>query len=95
MEIISSFRLVLEGKTGIETPEWSRLEFLEKILGNNFALSDTEVTPPFCWIEGVYQIYLCWEHYLALCQKYWEPSFWEVMDTFVLLAYACLATLRT
>ena len=42
MEILCSFRLVLEGKTGKEIPESSRLEFLEKFLGNNFALSDAE-----------------------------------------------------
>ena len=29
IEILCSFRLVLEGKTGKETPESSRLEFLE------------------------------------------------------------------
>ena len=29
MEILSSFRLVLEGKTGKEIPESSRLKFLE------------------------------------------------------------------
>ena len=40
---MSSFRLVLEGKTGKEIPESSRLEFLEKFLANNFALSDAEV----------------------------------------------------
>ena len=39
---ICSFRLVLEGKTGKEIPESSRLEFLEKFLANNFALSDAE-----------------------------------------------------
>ena len=39
---IYSFRLVLEGKRGKETPESSRLEFLEKFLGNNFALSEAE-----------------------------------------------------
>ena len=39
-EILCSFRLVLEGKTGKEMPESSRLEFLEKFLANNFALSD-------------------------------------------------------
>ena len=39
-EILFSFRLVLEGKTGKEIPESSRLEFLEKFLANNFALSD-------------------------------------------------------
>ena len=39
---ISSFKLVLEGETGKEISESSRLEFLEKFLGNNFALSDAE-----------------------------------------------------
>ena len=37
-----SFRLVLEGKTGKEIPESSRLEFLEKISANNFDLTDAE-----------------------------------------------------
>ena len=41
-EIFCSFRLVLEAKTGKDTPESSRLEFLEKLLANNFALSDAE-----------------------------------------------------
>ena len=31
---------------------------------------------------------------LAIRQKSWEPSFWEVMDSFVLLAYASLAASR-
>ena len=42
MEILCSFRLVIEGKTGKEIPESSRLEFLEKFLANNFALSHAE-----------------------------------------------------
>ena len=42
MEILCSFRLVLEGKTLKEVPESSRLEFLEKFLANNFTLSDAE-----------------------------------------------------
>ena len=42
MDILCSFRLVLEGKTGKEIPESSRFEFLEKFLANNFALSDAE-----------------------------------------------------
>ena len=41
-EILCSFRLVLEVKAGQEIPESSRLEFLEKFLANNLALSDTE-----------------------------------------------------
>ena len=44
-EILCSFRLVLEEKTGNEIPESSRLEFLEKFLANNFPLSDAEATP--------------------------------------------------
>ena len=42
METLCSFRLVLDKKTGKETPESSRLEFLEKFSANNFALSDAE-----------------------------------------------------
>ena len=42
IEILCSLRLVLEGKTGKEIPESSRLEFLEKNLANNFTLSDAE-----------------------------------------------------
>ena len=41
-EILCSFKLVLEGKTGKETPESSRLEFKEKFSAKNFALSDAE-----------------------------------------------------
>ena len=41
-EILCSFRLVVEGKTGKKIPESSRLEFLEKFLANNFALSEAE-----------------------------------------------------
>ena len=36
------FQLVLEGKTGKEIPESSRLEFLEKFSANIFALSVAE-----------------------------------------------------
>ena len=36
-EILCSFRLVPEGKSGKEIPKASRLEFLEKFLGYNFA----------------------------------------------------------
>ena len=43
-EILCSFRLVLEGKTGKEIPESPRLEFLEKFSANNFVLSDAEHT---------------------------------------------------
>ena len=42
IEILCSFRLVLEGKAGKEIPESLRLEFIEKFSANNFALSDAE-----------------------------------------------------
>ena len=42
LEMLCSFRLVLDRKTCKEIPQSSRLEFLEKILGNNFALSEAE-----------------------------------------------------
>ena len=42
IEILSSFRLVLERKMSKEIPKSSRLEFLEKFSANNFALSDAE-----------------------------------------------------
>ena len=41
-EILYSFRLFLEGRTGKEIPESSILEFLEKFSANNIALSDAE-----------------------------------------------------
>ena len=42
METLCIVWLVLEMKTGKEIPKSSRLEFLEKFLPNNFALSDAE-----------------------------------------------------
>ena len=41
-QILCSFKLVLEEKSGKEMPESSRFEFLEKFSASNFALSDTE-----------------------------------------------------
>ena len=41
-EILCSFKLVLEGKTGKEIPGSSRLELIETFSANNFALSDAE-----------------------------------------------------
>ena len=46
IEILCSFRLVLEGKIRKEIPESSRLEFLEKFIANNFALSHAEDNTP-------------------------------------------------
>ena len=48
-EILCSFRLVLEKKTGKGINISSRLEFLEKFLANNFALRSAEdnISGPF------------------------------------------------
>ena len=79
-----------KGKTGKEIPESSRLEFFEKFSANNFALSDAEDNTSG-WLNrgGIADLPLL-RTLLAICQKSQEPSFWEVMDSFV-LAYASLA----
>ena len=41
-EILCSFKLLLEEKTGKEMPKSSESKFLEKVSANNFALSDVE-----------------------------------------------------
>ena len=93
-EILCSFKLVLEGKTGKEMPESSRLEFLEKFSAKNFALSDAEdKTSRLLNRGGIADLPLL-RTLLAIRQKSHE-SFWEVMDSFVLLAYASLAASRT
>ena len=58
IEILCSFRLVLEGKTGKEMPKSSRLEFSEKFLANNFALSEAEDNTSGLLNRGG-MIYLC------------------------------------
>ena len=94
-EILCSFKLVLEGKTGKEIPESSRLEFLEKFSANNFALSDAEDNTSGLLNRGGIADLPLLKTLLAIRQKSREPSFWEVMDSFVLLAYASLAASRT
>ena len=94
-DIFCSFRLVLEGKTGKEIPESSRLEFLEKFSANNFALSDAEDNTSGPLNRGGIADLPLLRTLLAIHQKSWEPSFWEVMESFVLLAYASLAASRT
>ena len=95
MEILCSFRLVLGGKTGKEIPESSRLEFLEKFSGNNLALSDVEDNTSGSLNRGGIADLLLLKTLLAIHQKSQEPSFWEVMDSFVLLVNVSLAASRT
>ena len=86
--ILCSFRLVLEGKTGKEIAESSRLEFLEKFLANNFALSDAEDNTSGPLNRGDTEDLPLLRTLLAIRQKSQEPSFWEVVYSFVSLAYA-------
>ena len=92
---ICSFRLVLKGKTGKEIPKSTRLEFLEKLLANNFTLSDEEDNTSEPLNRGGIADLLLLRILLAICQKSREQSFWEVMGCFVLLAYASLAASKT
>ena len=95
MEIVCSFRLVLKGKTGKEIPESSRLEYLEKFLANDFALSDPEDNTSGPLNRGGIADLPLLRTLLAIHQKLTEPSFWEVMDSFVLVAYSSLPASRT
>ena len=95
MDILYSFRLVLEGKAGKEIPKSSRFEFLEKFLANNFALSDAEDSTSDPLKRGGIAYLSLLRTLLAIHQKCREPSFWEVMDSFVLVAYASLTASRT
>ena len=90
-----SSRLVLKGKIDKEIPKSSRSEFLEKFLANNFALSDEEdnTSEPMNR-EGIADSPFL-RTLLAIHQKSWVPGFWEVMDSFVLVAYTTLAASGT
>ena len=79
MEILCSFRLVLEGKKGKEILESSRLEFSEKLLANTFALSDAkDNTSGPLNRAGIADLPLL--RSLLAIRKSQEPSFWEVME---------------
>ena len=77
-EILCSFKLVLEGKTGKEIPKSSRLEFLEKFLANYFALSDAEDNTSGPLNRGGIADLPLLRTLLAIRQKSREPIFWEV-----------------
>ena len=89
-----SFKLVLEGKPGKEKPESSSLEFLE-VFSKQFCFSDAEDNTSGSMNRGGIADLPLLRTLLAIYQKLREPSFWEVMNCFVLLAYANLAASRT
>ena len=59
-------------------PESSRLELLEKVSGNNFALTDAEDNTSRPLNGGGIADLSLLRTLLAICQKSWEPSFLEV-----------------
>ena len=74
-EILCTFRLVLDEKTGKEMPELSRLEFPEKLLTNNVALSDAEHNTSGTLNRGGIADLPLLKTLLAIRQKSREPSF--------------------
>ena len=93
-EILCSFRLVLEGKTGKEIPESSTLELLQKYFINSFALSDSEHNIFGPLNKGGIVNSPLLRTLFVICQNFQEPSFWEVLDSFVLVVYASLAATK-
>ena len=89
------FQISSRRETGKEIPESSRLEFLEKFSANNFAFSDAENNTSGSLNRGGIADSLLLRTILAIRQKSRQPSFWKVIDSFILLAYASLAALRT
>ena len=75
MDILCSFRLVLERKSGKEIPESSRFEFFEKFLANNFALSEAVGKTSDLFNSGGITVLPLLRTLLAIPQKPREPSF--------------------
>ena len=81
MEIQLSFRM----KVGKDKPESSGSEFLEKLLGNNCASSNADKNTSRLLNRGSISDLILLRT-PALCYKSQQPSFWEVINSFVLLA---------
>ena len=60
-------------------PQSSRFEFLEKFLLNNFALSDAEDNTSGPLNKGGIADLPVLRTLVAICQKFWKPSSWEMM----------------
>ena len=61
--------------------ESSMLEFLEKFSANYLALSDAEVKNSTPLNRGGISDLSLLRTVLAIRQKSWDPSFWEVMES--------------
>ena len=82
-------------KKGKDIPESSRLEFVEMFSAKHFALPDPEDNTSWPLKRGGLADLPFLRKLLVIRQKCKEESFWEVMDSLVLLAYASLAASRT
>ena len=83
---IKQFQISSRREAAKEILESSKLEFLEKFLANNFLLSEAENST--CrWLNrgGIAELPLL-RTLFAIHQKFREPSFWEMMNSFVLVA---------
>ena len=86
IKILCSFKLVLQENTGKQIPESSRLEFLEKVLANNFALSDAEDNNSSLLNRGgIYSRFTFVENTISNSPKVLRAKFLGVMDSFVLI----------
>ena len=88
---IMQFQISSTKENSKEIPESSQLEFLEKFSANNIALSDAEDNTSAPLNKRFIADLILLRTLMAICQKSCKPGFWEVMDLFVLLAYASLA----
>ena len=79
------FREFPDGKVGKEIPESWRLEFLEKFPANYFASSDAKDNTSGPLNRGGISDLLLLRTLLVICQKSREPSFWKVIDFFVII----------
>ena len=75
--MLCTFRLVLEGKTGKEMSESSRLEFIEKFSANNFALSDGEENTSRPLNRGSIADLHVLRRLLAICQRPKSQVSWK------------------
>ena len=89
------FQISSRRKNGQRDTQVIKIRVREKFSANNFALSDAEDNTSGPLNRGGIADLPLLRTLLAIRQKSREPSFWEVMDSFVLLAYVSLAASRT
>ena len=87
------FRTTTGIQSGPDAFDESRFIMI-KFLAKNFALSEAENNTSGPLNRGGMGDLPFLRTLLAICQRSQEPSFWEVMESFVLVAYANLAASR-